>query len=219
MCRGVESLGVLFKADPEPPDVGAGNWTAIIESVIRARNWWDSSSDPPPSTQFQLVTSTYLDSSLFSCHNQGPITQFVQITQKDILLELLQDSQGCHTARNSVTQVNLGKLSCICGITQACRGQDSTWLGSSTGGKQGPAFMKWNGLQGNKVTQIFFLCSMAVWFSLSCSLGRIHPKNKQIKAMCILCLSTQHWMKRPLLLHYLVVTVERWSGESQERQR
>lgn len=67
-------------------------------------------------------------------------------TQKDILLELLQDSQGYHTPTNSVTQVNLRKLNNIGGTTQACRGQDSTWLESSTGGKQGPAFMKWNGL-------------------------------------------------------------------------
>lgn len=38
------------------------------------------------------------------------------------------------------------------------------------------------------------LCSVVVWFSLSCSQGRIHPKNNQMKAMCKPCQPILAWM-------------------------
>lgn len=214
MCRGVGSFGVLFKADPEPPDVGAGNWTAIIERD------WGSFIDPPPSTQLQLVTSTYSDSSLFSWHNQRRRTQFVQI------LKRIFYSSCCRIVRAATLPWILshtwtsGHWITFAEVLKPVGGRiPPGWNLLLEESKDQPL---WNemGCKGTKWRRFFFfLCSMAVWFSLSCSQGRIHPKNKQMKAMCILCLSTQHWMKRPLLLHYLVVTMERWSGESQERQR
>jgi hypothetical protein len=145
-----------------------------------------------------LKTAQFLTShpdSSFSSHNKGYRAQCTQILKRTLCFRDAEGWQGlphshsfCHSGEPQKLNDNTPWFG------QACRGQDSSWLGSPTGGNTGTDPPLWNetGCKGTKWRR--FLCSMTVWFSLSCSQGRIHPKNNQMKAMCTLCQPILGWM-------------------------